>query len=194
MGMGSSPVPMGQHLYAQQTGMFSPAMQNAPRGPFAPVPANQALLQPLLPTTTGFNSFVPTRPMSTGSPCANPSPFANPAPQPSFMQSQPTGYPGAGMSQPSLMAQPTGFAGNSYMGNQQPSFAAPGLMSQPTGMPMGGFGAGPTAPMMSQPTGFAGGSMFQQNGSGFGGVQTSKFSRVASNWHTNEGPAQTPLA
>ncbi|KAJ3975506.1 hypothetical protein EV361DRAFT_888267 [Lentinula raphanica] len=128
MGMSNSPIPMGQHLQAQQTGAYG----SGPRGPYAPVPANQGLLQPLIPTRTGFNGFVPTRPGS------------NNLAQPSFLQSQPTGFPG---SQP-MMSQPTGFP----------------MMSQPTGMPFGGinnmnsgmnavnpFGAGS---VMTNPTGF----------------------------------------
>ena len=120
--MGSSPVPMGQALQAQATGMLAP--QNGPRGPFAPVPANQVLLQPLVPTTTGFNGFVPTRPGTS------PSPFNTTSPPPSLLPQQPsllpqqTGFPG-GM--PSMLSQPTGF---------QPQ----GLMAQPTGLPSGNFG------------------------------------------------------
>jgi hypothetical protein len=124
---------MGQHLNNQRAGILSqpspqpqafnnglspqPQPYNGPRGPFAPVPANQSLLQPLIPIQTGFNSFIPTRPVT--------SPFNNPSPQPSFLSAQPTGYPG---SQPMAMqAQPTGFPG------QQP------LSFQPTGAPFGGF-------------------------------------------------------
>ena len=113
MGMGASPVPMGQALQAQQTGMLPPA--NGPRGPFAPVPANQSLLQPLVPTTTGFNGFVPTR--------QNASPFQSVPQQPSLL-SQPTGFQAQ---PPPMMSQPTGF-------QPQP------MMSQPTGMPGSGFG------------------------------------------------------
>jgi hypothetical protein len=47
-------------------------------------------------------------------------------------------------------------------------------MSQQTGMPMNNFGQ-PGNSLMAQPTGFAGNNMYQnQNGSGFGGVQTSE--------------------
>ncbi|KAH7916094.1 hypothetical protein BJ138DRAFT_996415 [Hygrophoropsis aurantiaca] len=123
LGMGSSPAPLGQHLQNQQTGLLPPPQQIGPRGPFAPVPANQSLLQPLVPTTTGFNNFVPTRPSNSASPFQG---------QPSFLQTQPTGF--SGPSQP-LLSQPTGF---------QPSGP---LMSQPTGFQ-------PSGPLMSQPTGF----------------------------------------
>ena len=65
----------------------SPGLQG-PRGPVAPVYQNQPLLNPLIPTQTGMNSFVPTR-------------------QP--MMPQMTGYPMMGMSgYPSLMPQMTG--------------------------------------------------------------------------------------
>ncbi|KAF9259485.1 hypothetical protein L218DRAFT_963517 [Marasmius fiardii PR-910] len=107
LGMGSSPVPMGQ--------LQTPQPYNGPRGPFAPVPANQQLLQPLVPTQTGFVGFVPTRtsPMNLGTP----------SPVPSFLGAQQTGMPG---SQP-MMSNPTGMQGS------QP------LMSQPTGMSFGNF-------------------------------------------------------
>ncbi|KAI0082484.1 hypothetical protein K474DRAFT_1655259 [Panus rudis PR-1116 ss-1] len=149
MGMGNSPVPIGQHLQAQQTGMLPPPQaqqqfNNGPRGPFAPVPANQSLLQPLIPTTTGFNSFVPTRPQSTSALPPPQPPQMQPSPQPpSFLSNQPTGFPGVGQMQP-LMAQPTGFPTSGP------------LMSQPTGMP-NGFGASPFGnggipPVPSMPT------------------------------------------
>ncbi|KAI0065728.1 hypothetical protein BV25DRAFT_1913175 [Artomyces pyxidatus] len=142
LGVGSSPVPIGQHLQAQQTGFLPPPQPaaNGPRGPFAPVPANQGLLQPLIPTTTGFTGFVPTR-------LSNASPFQNP-PQQQF-QSQPQQQfqnppQQQFQQQPSfLTAQPTGFPG------QQ-------ILPQQTGFPTSG-------PLLSQPTGFAGG---QFNGYG----------------------------
>lgn len=111
LGMGSSPVPMGQHVQNQQTGLLTP--QNGPRGPYAPVPSNQSLLQPLIPTTTGFNNFVPTRPGNAGQ-----------SPQ-SFMPPQVTGFPNN--PQP-MMSQPTGFTPTMPM------------MPQQTGMPAGNFG------------------------------------------------------
>lgn len=118
LGMGSSPTPIGQHLQIQQTGA------QGPRGPFAPVPANQSLLQPLIPTTTGFNNFVPTRPFSA-------LPFQGQAPPP-FLSAQPTGFPST--SQP-LLSQPTGLPTSGP------------LLSQPTGMfggPFGTYGARPS--------------------------------------------------
>lgn len=114
LGMSSSPTPIGQHLQNQQTGAISPP---GPRGPFAPVPANHSLLQPLIPTTTGFNSFVPTRPISA-------SPFQGQAPL-SFLSAQPTGFPG--ITHP-LIPQSTGLP-----------ISRP-LLSQPTDMTGGAFG------------------------------------------------------
>lgn len=84
MGMSSSPLPMGQHL-VNQTPILPQSSQlyNGPRGPFAPVPANQGLLQPLIPTQTGFTGFVPTKPVT--------SPFMNSLSPPPFLSQQPTG-------------------------------------------------------------------------------------------------------
>ena len=84
-GMGvNSPLPMGQHLVNQTPALpHSSQLYNGPRGPFAPVPANQGLLQPLIPTQTGFTGFVPTKPVS--------SPFLNSLSPPPFSSQQPTG-------------------------------------------------------------------------------------------------------
>ncbi|KAF8845883.1 hypothetical protein BDN67DRAFT_961539 [Paxillus ammoniavirescens] len=142
LGMGSSPAPLAQHLQNQQSGALPLPQQTGPRGPYAPVPANQGLLHPLIPTQTGFNSFVPTRP-------SNVSPF-QPQPQviqPSFLQTQPTGF--LGNSQP-LISQPTGF-----------QTTGP-LLTQPTGVHGGSFGnfmttpfANTVAPVQTNPTGFS---------------------------------------
>lgn len=123
LGMGSSPTPIGQHLQIQQTGA------QGPRGPFAPVPANQSLLQPLVPTTTGFNNFVPTRPFSA-------SPFQGQAPPP-FLSTQPTGFPST--SQP-LLSQPTGIPTSGP------------LLSHPTGMFGGSFSAYSARPSFQNTT------------------------------------------
>ncbi|KAK2466185.1 hypothetical protein APHAL10511_001827 [Amanita phalloides] len=74
LGMGSSNLPIAQHLQNQQLQVqqsvlstpspqlqLQPQLLNVPRGPYAPVPSNQGLLQPLVPTRTGFGGFVPTR-------------------------------------------------------------------------------------------------------------------------------------
>ena len=97
MGMGSSPFPMGQHL-VNQAPVLPPSSQlyNGPRGPFAPVPANQGLLQPLIPTQTGFGGFVPTKPVT--------SPFSNSLSPPPFLSQQPTTFSNP---QP-ILSQPTG--------------------------------------------------------------------------------------
>lgn len=169
LGMGSSPAPMGQHLQNQQVSQ----QYSGPRGPFAPVPANQALLKPLVPTQTGFNSFVPTRPNSSLSPFANP---------PSFLSAQPTGF----QPQQPMMSQPTGFQPSGFQPQQQPTGFQPqqqmsgfqpqqptgfqpqqSLMSQPTGFP-----GMQQQPMMAQPTGFPGQQpmMAQPTGMPFGGM------------------------
>ncbi|KAG6332940.1 hypothetical protein ID866_6146 [Astraeus odoratus] len=132
LGMGPSPVPLMQHVVNQQTGTLSP-QQNAPRGPFAPVPANQGLLQPLVPTTTGFNSFVPTRSPS--------------APSSQFLQPQPTGF--VGTPQP-LLSQPTGFP-----------VSGP-LLSQPLPGSLGNFALSPSLPNTATPPMSTGLSSFGQ--------------------------------
>jgi hypothetical protein len=97
LGMGTSPIPLGQ-LQSQPT--YSPQPYNGPRGPFAPVPANQGLLQPLIPTQTGFASFVPTRPSNSAPP------FQNSMSQSTYLPPQqaatvlPTSQP--------ILSQPTG--------------------------------------------------------------------------------------
>lgn len=156
MGMGSSPAPLGQHLQAQQTGIFPPS-QNGPRGPYAPVPANQGLLQPLVPTSTGFNNFIPTRPQST------PTNFQQQSfqQQPSFLSSQPTGFSGPSPMQP-LMSQPTGFSAPGLQLTSQPTgFTSAPMLPQATGMMngnFGGFGGGmnnlPPVPPLPTNTGF----------------------------------------
>lgn len=87
LGMGSSNLPMGQLLTAQQTGAFAQHQSPAPTGnsqgaPLAPIPANQGLLNPLVPTQTGFTGFVPTRA----------SPALNTGMQQNHMMPQATGY------------------------------------------------------------------------------------------------------
>ncbi|KAJ6599097.1 hypothetical protein DFH09DRAFT_1130110 [Mycena vulgaris] len=174
LGMGSSPVPMGQHLNNQRTGILpqpSPQPQpqyNGPRGPFAPVPANQNLLQPLIPTQTGFNSFIPTRPGAATSP------FANPPMQPSFLSAQPTGFPGH---QP-LQSQPTGFPG------QQP------MSFQPTGAPFGGFNGTSNGFVQSNPTGF-GQPPFNNGQQSFNNGQP-PFNNGQSPFNNNQSPFNNP--
>lgn len=146
MGMGASPVPMGQHLQAQQTGYLPPA--NGPRGPFAPVPANQSLLQPLIPTTTGFNSFVPTRPQSTPisfQPAPPPPiPPVPPLPPQQTFRPPPPPIPPLPPQQPFLSAQPTGYPGvpQSPFSQQINGYNPSPMMAQPTGLG-GTYGASP---------------------------------------------------
>ncbi|KAH9072330.1 hypothetical protein EDB83DRAFT_2541595 [Lactarius deliciosus] len=158
-GLGASHAPpLGPHptlslpLQGQSTGLFSPS---GARGPFAPVPANQGLLAPLVPTTTGFAGFVPTRPATS----------------PSFLGTQPTGFqqslaPQPTGFQPSLAPQPTGFP-TGFQPNlapQQTGFQ-PNLAPQPTGLcRLGGMPPVPPLPasfqngsfgqLQPQPTGF----------------------------------------
>ena len=72
-------------------------LQNGPRGPLAPVPSNEGLLNPLQPARTGF---VPTRPGSN---------------QGQGMMPQPTGFMPQQPQQP-MMMQPTGYAAGFQQG------------------------------------------------------------------------------
>ncbi|KAF9226523.1 hypothetical protein BS17DRAFT_775772 [Gyrodon lividus] len=180
LGMGSSSAPLAHHLQNQQSGAFPHPQQNGPRGPYAPVPANHSLLQPLIPTQTGFNSFVPTRP-------SNVSPF-QPQPQavqPSFLQSQPTGF--LSNSQP-LISQPTGFPTSGP------------LLTQPTGVPGGSLGnftltsfpSTALAPVQTNPTGFSsfGQSPFNNIVSTPSPVPSPAFSQTSNNGaSSNTSPA-----
>ncbi|KAL7414783.1 hypothetical protein BDY24DRAFT_384558 [Mrakia frigida] len=134
LGFNNSQAPMGQLLQNQQTGAFQPQQQQqqqGPRGPLAPVPGNQSLLSPLIPTSTGLNQFIPTRLQ------ASPSNFLSPQATgfPQQQQPQQTGYPqqpqATGFQQP----QPTGYGGG--YGGAGGGFAQPqgGFMStQQTGL------------------------------------------------------------
>ncbi len=156
LGVGPSPSPLGQHLPAQQPAC-SPCADRPARSVSAR-PANQGLLAPLVPTTTGFNEFVPTRP-------STPPSFLGPQPtgllQPSPLAPQPTGF------QPSLAPQPTGFQPSLA---PQPTGFQSSLAPQPTGfgagLPFGGPGGVPPVPPL--PPSF-------QNGS-FGQLQPRQFS------------------
>ncbi|KIJ56862.1 hypothetical protein M422DRAFT_62777 [Sphaerobolus stellatus SS14] len=126
LGFGSSPVPIGQHLQNQQTGLYQ-IPGNGPRGPLAPVPSNQGLLNPLVPAI-GINQFIPTRPTS------NP-PFQTlstqatgfQSSQPSFLSSPPPGYGGGSP----LLPQQTGFPGLGPSNGTFGNFT--GIAPQPTG-------------------------------------------------------------
>ena len=109
LGMGSSNMAMGQIQQQQQQ------QQQQQPGPLAPVPANQGLLNPLIPTSTGFSGFVPTRQslnnQQTGMMPQQTGMMGNMG-----MMSQPTGY-GSGMG---MMPQQTGYMGG--MGQQQQGY------------------------------------------------------------------------
>lgn len=120
LGIGSSQFPINQ-TQTQPVGLLQsqshltqlpqqPQSQgyNGPRGPFAPVPANQGLLQPLIPTQTGFNSFIPTRASSIPPPSTMP--YQNQFSPSSFVAPQPTGFPNTGIHQP-MIPQQTGMHG-----------------------------------------------------------------------------------
>ncbi|PWN52249.1 hypothetical protein IE53DRAFT_10601 [Violaceomyces palustris] len=131
---------------------------NAPRGPLAPVPSNQGLLQPLIPTQ-GTGQFVPTRQQPTGMGGMGMN----------GMQPQQTGLGGMGMN----MGMGMGVGMGMGMQSQQNGWSNQGGM-QPqmtgfNGMGMGGMG------LQNQQTGF--GSMQPQQtgftsgmgtGTGFG--------------------------
>lgn len=151
LGVGGSTLPMASYLQTQQTGVPSPLQPiGGPRAPFAPVPSNESLLKPLIPTTTGFNSFVPTRPGAAPSPL-NPNAGFQMG-NPSFLTSQPTGLGpfGGGSFGPSpaqpLQPNPTGY-GSSF---SQPS----STLSQFSTTSTYGSSPGYQSPMQPQPTGF----------------------------------------
>ncbi|KAH8830815.1 hypothetical protein DL96DRAFT_1786537 [Flagelloscypha sp. PMI_526] len=146
MGSGQVSTPMGQ-IQTPPISAPSPPTQpyNGPRGPYAPLPANEALLRPLVPTQTGF-SGVPAPPPPQG---------------PIFIQ---TGLPGGGLAPqptgfPSMMSPPNSFSPS--MMTAQPTGFSPSMMNtQPTGMPMGG--------MNNMGMGMSMNGMNGMNGSGFG--------------------------
>ena len=166
MGVGNSPVPLGQ---LQSSGLsLQPQLTaapnlNGPRGPFAPVPGNQGLLQPLVPTRTGFTGFIPTG--FSGNPGNNLGIGGGLQPQQSIPPQQtgfvnqpvisnPTGFPTNGLGQTQgFLPQHTGFPNTG--GFQTPSpvpsvspapplpnFQPTGVLSNPTGFPSGGPGFG----------------------------------------------------
>ncbi|GAA5885691.1 hypothetical protein JCM6882_007530 [Rhodosporidiobolus microsporus] len=145
-----SSVPAAQPQYSQPTGAssfltpqatgFNPA---APRGPIAPVPANQGLLAPLQPVKTGFAMGAGgLQPQQTGF-------FPGATTVGVMMQPQATSF-GGGMGGMGMQPQMTGFGGGmGGMGGMGAMQTGMPMMSQPTG-----FG-GMTSPMGMQPTGFA---------------------------------------
>ena len=150
--------PSGNSFLGQQQNQYNP---NAPRGPFAPVPANQGLLQPLIPTS-GTGQFVPTKVQSQ--------PTGMMGMQMTGMQPQQTGWGGSQMQmqmpmqmQMQMQPQMTGMNGMGMMGMQP----------QQTGLNGSPFGSGSTMMGMSSPTQFGGSMQAQQTGfSGMQGMQT----------------------
>ncbi|TFK28770.1 hypothetical protein FA15DRAFT_664822 [Coprinopsis marcescibilis] len=143
MGMGHTHLQMGQ---ISQNPTFSPPLTlSGPRGPFAPVPANQGLLQPLIPTQTGFTSFVPTRAPA----------FSTPPPLPQNNHLQP--FNGSSM----MLPQQTGIPMNNGFVSQLPI--------QQTGFPANNFGS--QIPMQQQ-MGFG---QLQHHATGFAQPMNSNF-------------------
>ena len=160
----ASPVPPNQSMYsqngdpnqlsAQQTGYYGASSGNVgPRAPPAPIPVNQQLLNPLIPTNTGMIGFVPTRNQG--------SPMPMMAQQTGFQQSMQTGY---------QQAQPTGYQPphpSVYQQVQQPSFQPQqtGYQPQPTGFQQPqptGFQQPLPQPIPMQQPPYGGGIGFQQ--------------------------------
>lgn len=117
--------PAPQQQQPQQTGYYAQAASpvNGPRAPPQPIPLNQQLLNPLIPTQTGLMGYIPTR--------------SQPSPQ-AVMMPQPTGY--VQVQQP---GQPTqiGYAAPHQVLQPQPTMASvpyPGMGMQPqqTGFPL----------------------------------------------------------
>lgn len=142
---------------------------NAPRGPLAPVPGNQGLLQPLIPTNTGIGQFVPTKSQAGLQPQATGWAGAG-AGGMQAMQPQATGW-GAPGSAYGIQSQQTGFGG----GMSSPMGISGSLMGsmapQQTGFPGMNMnsGMGMNSGLAMQPTGFGGSVQPQQtNISGFG--------------------------
>lgn len=174
LGVGNSPMPIGQlqsNGLSLQPQLTAAQNLNAPRGPFAPIPGNQGLLQPLVPTRTGFAGFIPTS--FSNNPGSNPTglggglqPQQSLLPQQTGFVNQPNlaGFPANGLGQPQgYLPQQTGFqnAGGFHTHSPGPSLSPvpPPPNFQPTGV-------------LSNPTGFLGGG---PGFGGFGGVQSSEY-------------------
>ena len=142
---------------------------NAPRGPIAPVPINQSLLQPLIPLQ-GTGQFVPTNPTGATSMFA-PQPPGFGMPQPTGMFSVPQPQAPQPVPQP-MLGQAT--ADTTSASSQQDRFSAAsvfeqmktgsGAFSKDTSAPQS---SGKYDPLRAQPTGFAAGGIVDS--SPFGG-------------------------
>ncbi|KAK0569100.1 cytoskeletal protein binding protein [Tilletia horrida] len=142
----SSPVP------ALGPGSMTAYNPNAPRGPLAPVPANQGLLQPLIPTG-GTGQFVPTRTGMAGGGLAPMMTGYNGMGMGMGMQPQMTGWQGGGSG---MMSQPTGYGGFGMGGMNVSSpgsgFSSPGMMApMTTGIGFSGIAAPVHQQQMQQP-------------------------------------------
>ena len=180
MGVGNSPVPIGQFQsngLSLQPQLTAAPSWNGPRGPFAPVPANQGLLQPLVPTRTGFTGFVPTGhlhnigsngPVGVGGGLQQ---QPNILPQQTGFVNQPalsnqTGFPTNGLGQTQgFLPQQTGFLNPSGFQTPSPIPHIPPVPPLPNFQPTG---------VLSNPTGFPGGGPGLGLG-GFGGIQSSEY-------------------
>ena len=166
----ASPAPSSQSMYgqsgssgqqsAQPTGYYAPSPVNSgPRAPPAPIPLNQQLLNPLIPTNTGMTGFVPTRSQGSPMPMMNQQTGYQQPMQTGYQQPQPTGYQPP---HPSVYQQPqqTGFQSqqSAFQQSQPTAFQQP----QPTGfhqpvpqqMPMQQPYGGAQGYQQPQPTGY----------------------------------------
>lgn len=134
---------------------------NAPRGPIAPVPINQSLLQPLIPLQ-GTGQFVPTNPTGATN-MFGPQPTGYGMPQPTGIYSVPQPQAPQPVPQP-MLGQAT--ADTTSASSQQDRFSAASVFEQmKTGS--GAFSKAASAPQSSgkydplraQPTGFASGGI-----------------------------------
>lgn len=113
----------------QQTGYYQ-QQSNGPRPPPAPIPLNQQLLNPLIPTQTGMTGFIPTRNQQSPMPMMPQQTSYQPQPQP--QQPMQTGFPGQSpfgnqfaVSSPAPMMQHSQYGGM--------------MQAQPTGYPLSQF-------------------------------------------------------
>ena len=182
MGVGNSPVPIG-HLqsngFSLQPQLTAAPSINGPRGPFAPVPGNQGLLQPLVPLRTGLTGFVPTGPSNNlgannfmGGGLQPQQPQQSIPPQRTGfvnqpMMSNPTGFTTNGFGQPQgFLPQQTGYQNTNGFQTPSPTPPVPPVPPLPNFHPPG---------VMSSPNGFQGnGPGYGGMGGGFGGVQPSE--------------------
>ena len=146
-----------------------------PRGPLAPVPVNQSLLQPLIPLQ-GTGQFVPTGGIP-GQMTGMPGQMTGMPGQMTGMPGQMTGMPGQitvmgmsgfmpnsafGQSMTGMAPQPTGMASQPTGMVPQPT----GMVPQPTGMAPQSSGSQSIAPQATGSGQFSAANVFQQMKSG----------------------------